>query len=269
MLIDNLHIIKKDFINCVIQAGKDLLTHRKKYLSHGHWNKGQFKSKADLVFHDFYDSKLKKILNIDVVSEENGSAMQKKNLYWLVDPIDGTASYANGYKGFVTQAALIKDQKPILSCIFAPSMNLLFVGIKNKGAYINNKLIIQKKKRKLKLIDNFEVPTGISKYVYNKLNLQHYVECGSIGLKCCYIASGKADIFIKDIAVSNWDIAPAQLILSESGCLMRNFFGHEIILGQNTKIKGLLVCQSNLLLKKILNVIKYKKTKKYLKIYEK
>ena len=119
------------------------------------------------------------------------------------------------------------------------------------------------------MIDNFNVPTGISKYVYNKLNLRHYVECGSIGLKCCYVASGKADIFIKDIAVRNYDIAPAQLILSESGCLIKNFFGHEITIGNNAKIKGLLVCQSNLLLKKILNVIKYKKIKKYLKIYEK
>lgn len=269
MLIDNFQIIKKNFINCVIQVGKKLLTHRKKYLGHGYWRNGQFKNKADLVFHNFYDSKLKKILNIDVVSEENSSNIKKKNLYWLVDPIDGTASYANGFDGYVTQAALIKDQKPILSCIFAPSMNLLFVGIKNKGAYINNKLIIPKKKKILKLIDNFNVPTGISKYVYNKLNLRHYVECGSIGLKCCYVASGKADIFIKDIAVRNYDIAPAQLILSESGCLIKNFFGHEITIGNNAKIKGLLVCQSNLLLKKILNVIKYKKIKKYLKIYEK
>ena len=269
MSIDNLCVIKKDFVNCVLQAGKDLLANKKKYLGHGYWNNGQFKNKADLVFHDFYDSKLKKILNIDVVSEENNSNVQKNNLYWIVDPIDGTASYANGYKGFVTQAALIKDQKPILSCIFAPSMNLLFVGIKNKGAYVNNKLIVSKRKKNLKLIDNFEVPMGISKYVYNKLNLQHYVECGSIGLKCCYIALGRADIFIKDIAVRNWDIAPAQLILSESGCLIRNFFGQEIILGKKEKIKGLLVCKSNLLLKKILNVIKHKKTKKYLKIYEK
>ena len=54
-------------------------------------------------------------MDIKIQSEEKIIKInKKKNLYWLIDPIDGTASYANGFDGFVTQAALIKITKQYL-----------------------------------------------------------------------------------------------------------------------------------------------------------
>ena len=51
----------------------------------------------------------------------------------------------------------------------------------------------------------------------SKLNANSYLESGSIGLKCALVADGSADIFVKDVVVRDWDVAPAAVILKEVG----------------------------------------------------
>ena len=43
------------------------------------------------------------------------------------------------------------------------------------------------------------------------------VECGSIGVKICRVASGEADLFAKELSFALWDVAPGSLILEEAG----------------------------------------------------
>ena len=62
------------------------------------------KTEADLRSHDFIFSKLTKLFpGVEIISEENFSDnFSRPNSYWLVDPIDGTASWYNGFNGYVT-----------------------------------------------------------------------------------------------------------------------------------------------------------------------
>jgi 3'-phosphoadenosine 5'-phosphosulfate (PAPS) 3'-phosphatase len=53
------------------------------------------------------------------------------------------------------------------------------------------------------------------------------VESGSIGLKICLVAQGVADLFVKDVVVRDWDVAPPALILHEAGGCLRRFDGQE------------------------------------------
>ena len=71
----------------------------------------QFKSDADKLANKL----LTKLLNdftpkIKVVSEEDDKSHKKirPKMYWLIDPIDGTRSFVEGFDGFVTQLALYK-----------------------------------------------------------------------------------------------------------------------------------------------------------------
>ena len=106
---------KNNFIKSLKQVGDYLLEKRSRFLNRGNWNKGQFKNESDKIIDKLLKNKLTSILDVPILSEEKIVKInKKKNIYWLIDPIDGTASYANGYDGFVTQAALIKDNKPIL-----------------------------------------------------------------------------------------------------------------------------------------------------------
>ena len=260
--------IEKEFIQSLMEVGKYLLKIRKDFKNKGKWKKGQYLSKSDKIVDNLLKTKLKKIINLEVQSEEKIIKIEKKkNFYWLIDPIDGTASYANGYDGFVTQAALIKNNKPILSGVFAPKLNLMFHGIKNKGAFLNNRKIITKKNKSIEnVVDNFNKPYGISLKVMNRFNCKRYIESGSLGLKCCLVASNKAGIFVKDVIVKSWDIVPAQLIISEAGGCIKDLYGRKISLKKSLLIYGLVVSQSKYQNIKILNYFTKNKIKvrKYL-----
>ena len=236
-----------ELINILKPLGKTLEKQRKVQKVSGKWEGTQFKSQADIYAHNYIVAELKKInSNIPIVSEEDISSYvipETIKEYWLIDPIDGTASYAHGFDGYVTQIALIKDNMPVLSGIYAPAFDKFYYAEKEKGAYINNKKIKFKpgKKELLRLIDNYPEPRGIALDIYNDLNFREYIECGGISLKICRIAEESADLFFKDITARTWDVAAPQLFLEETGGYITDIYGNNISYKTNNKIKGLIV----------------------------
>ena len=204
----------------VTQTGNKLLEWRKKSYFSGTWKKNEFKADADYKAHKYIKNKLKKINpKIPIVSEEDFSLIKnnRPKIYWLIDPIDGTLSFVNGFPGFVTQIALIENNIPIMSTVFAPLFNNLYFAEHKKGAYLNEKKLIINKKNIKSIIDNTPKPRGITLEIFKHLKLKKYLESGSISLKICKIAEGAADLFVKDVTIRDWDIAAPHLILKEAG----------------------------------------------------
>ncbi len=57
-----------------------------------------------------------------ILGEEYGGALSDRGRCWLVDPIDGTASYVLGLGTFGTLLALLVDGEPVFGCIHLPAM---------------------------------------------------------------------------------------------------------------------------------------------------
>jgi len=57
-----------------------------------------------------------------VYGEEYGGTLTDRGRCWLVDPIDGTASYVLGMPLFGTLIALLVDGVPVLGCIHLPAL---------------------------------------------------------------------------------------------------------------------------------------------------
>jgi histidinol-phosphatase len=57
-----------------------------------------------------------------VFGEEYGGALARRGRCWLVDPIDGTASYVLGMPMFGTLIALIIDGEPVFGCVHLPAL---------------------------------------------------------------------------------------------------------------------------------------------------
>jgi histidinol-phosphatase len=57
-----------------------------------------------------------------VFGEEYGGQMVLQGRCWLVDPIDGTASYALGLPMFGTLLALLVEGEPVFGCIHLPAL---------------------------------------------------------------------------------------------------------------------------------------------------
>ena len=57
-----------------------------------------------------------------IYGEEYGGTLQRSGRCWLVDPIDGTASYVLGMPMFGTLIALVIDGEPVFGCIHLPAL---------------------------------------------------------------------------------------------------------------------------------------------------
>jgi histidinol-phosphatase len=60
--------------------------------------------------------------NDPVLGEEYGGALGSRGRCWLIDPIDGTASYVLGTPMFGTLISLVIDGEPVFGCIHLPAL---------------------------------------------------------------------------------------------------------------------------------------------------
>jgi fructose-1,6-bisphosphatase/inositol monophosphatase family enzyme len=218
----------------------------------------EFKTAADKKAHQLICNLIQALFGKVIIlsEEEDIKEGNRPTKYWLIDPIDGTASWYNGFDGFVTQAAYIENDIPIYGIVYAPVLNKLWSAIKNKGAFLNGIQITSTHTNNLiTLIDNYPEPRRIAKTIFNQLPIDNYIECGSLGLKSCMVADGTADLFVKDIVIRDWDIAPIITIMEELNGLITDLQGNKIELKNSfIKTNGLVVTRSAQLLSNIVNL---------------
>tara|TARA_Y100001949_G_scaffold167862_1_gene165955 strand:- start:330 stop:1109 length:780 start_codon:yes stop_codon:yes gene_type:complete len=233
-------------VELVSEVGRSLRSWRTSGGVEGAWDGTQFHAKADQWAHQLFNAGLAKLqTGLPIVSEEDLLPETNSGVgqYWLVDPIDGTASYAEGFAGYVTQVALMERERPVLAVVFAPHSQDLFVAVKGGGAYCNGTRLPLAPSSSLTLIDNYPTPRGVAADLYNELSFRRYLECGSIGLKICRVAEGTADVLLKAIQVRDWDIAAPHLILQEAGGCLVDSRGKDITYGAQRRHQGLVAAR--------------------------
>ena len=192
----------------------------------------QYKAEADRRAHEFLADALSAIEpGTPVISEEDPASLvhARSSRYWLIDPIDGTASFVGGYAGFVTQIALMDERGPVEGVVYAPATDELFAARRGAGA-TRNDAPLRRDPQALSgaLVDNYPEPRGVAREAGAALGLSRYVESGSLGLKICRVADGTADVFVKDVTVADWDLAPGHLILEEASGRLTDVLGRKI-----------------------------------------
>ncbi len=232
------------------QVGDSLARWRAENRVQGAWHGTQFKAEADRHADELWLQALHNLApGTAVLSEENADshAVPLEGDYWLLDPLDGTASFAGGFPGWVTQVAWMERGRPTLAAVYAPLLGEMFLATSGGGATLNGqRLPAGTDEPPRSLIDNYPQPRGVAAEAMRHLGLERYVECGSIGLKLCKVAAGAADVFIKDVVVRTWDVAPAALILGEAGGCLSGLDGRPFAFDERLECVGLLAARSNL-----------------------
>lgn len=252
-------LINKEFspvFDLVTKVGQELVKwHDRPDLKKLH-SKKNFKTEADRQAHEILHKGLSAAFpGVPIVSEEDLIHVnQRPNEYWLVDPIDGTASWYDGFDGYVSQAALMIDRQPQFGVIHCPRRSLTWSAERGCGGYLNGRSLPALQPREsIKFIDNTRAPHGITRWCMSKLNTTDYLECGSLGLKSALVADGSVDVFIKDVVVRDWDIAPVHVLLDElGGCLSLRNGDDYVYSGSYEKQNGFIVARDKQLLRDVI-----------------
>lgn len=180
-------------------------------------------SAMDKWCHEYLVRELRKLTPaIPIISEEDSNSFDLIDVdkFWIIDPIDGTSSWLDGFDGYVVQIALIGDGDPIASCIYWPRGDCLWsfsrtVGIFFSGSPPDDAITAPS------LIDNYPSPSGLARRFLaldESLNRSfRYVEKGGVALKSLYVCQGWASLFVKDVPLKLWDIAPVMPFARKSG----------------------------------------------------
>jgi 3'(2'), 5'-bisphosphate nucleotidase len=198
---------------------------------------------ADKKAHEIISTLLTET-HIPILSEEGAdipyNIRGKWNLFWLVDPIDGTKEFINRNGEFTVNIALIENCKPIFGVIYIPVSGKLYFG-SGKNAYfyqnleksysdieelLNNIEIYKKKLPIEQTIHKVKIAASRSnlnpetkKYIENIENQYQNTELVHVGssIKFCLISEGTADIYPRFSTTMEWDTAAGHVIVNASG----------------------------------------------------
>jgi 3'(2'), 5'-bisphosphate nucleotidase len=174
-------------------------------------------------------------------------AWTARDAYWTIDALDGTRSFIDGFDGYCVQVAFVERGAPVIAAIDEPAEGLTWAAIAGKGAYLlGPDGWARVPDRGLagwptapRFIDSTP-PRGPVGDLVAKRN-GRFVECGSIGVKAVRVARGDADVFAKDLRFKLWDVAPADLVLRETGARLGTWDGAAIpYAGAQVVLRGLL-----------------------------
>ena len=166
--------------------------------------------------------------DIPVLSEETSSEhpyQERKQWqkYWLVDPLDGTKGFINKNGFFTVNIALIDNHISVLGVVYAPATEQLFYAAQGYGAYRHDKnaqackisVCQQLRAKPIVAVSraHINVPT---KNLLAKIGDHELVRADS-SLKCCLVADGSADLYLRVGPTCEWDTAAGQCIVEEAG----------------------------------------------------
>ena len=156
--------------------------------------------------------------NYSFITEETGKITNKyKDIFWIIDPIDGTTNFLHGIPHFAISIALQKNNEIITGLIFDPIKNEIFYAEKNNGSYINNNRIRVSKKTNLEECLFASNNDGV-KSLHPKLNLRN---TGCAALDLAYVGCGRFDGYFHN-NINIWDIAAGKIIIEEAGGKVNN-----------------------------------------------
>ncbi len=160
--------------------------------------------------------------NYSFIAEETGIINNSdKDVFWIIDPIDGTTNFLHGIPHFAISIALKFKDEIRSGVIFDPIKNEMFYAEKNNGSFINNQRIRVSKKNDL---GECLFATNHEGAIFSELNLR----CtGCAALDLAYVGSGRLDGFYHN-NINIWDIAAGVIIVEEAGGKVNNLNNFEI-----------------------------------------
>lgn len=230
-------VLLTDLENIVRAAGEIALTHFKNIAQLKVTKKSprDFVTEADVAVEAYLkDALAQRYPQYGFWGEESGQSANQASR-WIVDPIDGTHSFAKGQYFWAVSVALEVDKDIQLGAVYAPALNDYYCAEKGKGAWKNGLAIAVSDEQELA---NAMVATGFAcvRAFEKDNNLQRFCRIaehttgqrrfGSAALDLCLVADGQVDAFWEQ-ELNLYDIAAGALIAIEAGATLTDFNGNK------------------------------------------
>ena len=172
--------------------------------------------------------------------QDDGSRRECRRV-WVVDPIDGTRSFAEGVAEFTISIALLEGGEPVLASVFNPATAEHFQAVAGRGAALNGQLLSPS--------DHQEIADATLLASIGEMRKRRWPErmptarfktIGSLAYKLALVAAGRFDGLVSLRPSNDWDLAAAVLLIKEAGAWLGDAHGRSLSLnGPTLRHEGL------------------------------
>jgi len=175
--------------------------------------------------------------DIPILAEESAAAPWSVRStwreLWVVDPLDGTREFVKRNGEFTINVALVVEHEPVLGVVSAPALGQTFWGAAGLGAYRRaqggeNERVHTAPPQQPPRVVGSRSHASPQIAAYLKRIGPHVLSAVGSSLKFCLVAEGKADLYPRFGATSEWDTAAGQAVLEAAGGHVTRMDGHRL-----------------------------------------
>lgn len=209
-----------------------------KYCKSSIKNGNEIVTNADIVCQDIIINRIKETYpDHGFIAEEgpDGNMLVQlprtaENIWWVIDPIDGTNNYAHKMLNFAVSVAVMKDGFPVAGIIFEPATESMYTAAEETDAQLNASRInvtdeAISKFASISLDSHFE--PEFAPVMLDIMTKTRYRNLGTTALHLAYVAKGSLIAAVTTIA-KVWDIAAGVIIIERAGGIVTDHAGNSI-----------------------------------------
>ncbi len=163
-----------------------------------------------------------------MLSEETKDAPDRlaRRWTWIVDPLDGTKEYAQGRDDFAVHVGVVRDGSPVAGAVALPAIGRTLVAtaggattvsgtggdwptalLRGDGAAPACVRIAVSRSHTPRLVGEVAARRG-----------EHeLVPCGSVGFKVAMLLFGRADVYVHQRGLNEWDTCAPEVVARAAG----------------------------------------------------
>jgi myo-inositol-1(or 4)-monophosphatase len=224
------------------------------------WSKagGSPVTEADVAVDTFLKIRLSEMLPeaawLSEESRDDGRRLDRA-LVWVVDPIDGTRAFLSGSHDWSVAIALLAVNRPVLGLVYAPAHATLYEAQRGDGALRNGEDIEVSAATSTDGLSVAGPYPLIDRLERRARDVKRPPRIPSLALRICRVADGAVDVGLVSANARDWDIAAADLILTEAGGCLAGMDGRLPAYNEPEPIHGELVAASRGLHPRLIDAI--------------
>lgn len=215
------------------------------------WSKsgGSPVTEADIAVDTFLRVRLSALLpEAAWLSEETVDDAQRlsRRFVWVVDPIDGTRAYMSGSPDWAVCVALLDAGAPVLGIVHAPACDATYTALRGAGAKRSGSTI---QASQLDGLAGARI-AGPKPMLDALAETERFEAAGkipSLALRLTRIADGTIDAGLISPDARDWDLAAADLVLSEAGGRLSDASGQPVVYNRPNPVHGMLIASNGAL----------------------
>lgn len=234
---------------CVREAGKIARSFFGGSFKKWDKSKGNPVTEADLAVDKFLSDHLRAARPdygwLSEETEDDASRLSAEAVF-VVDPIDGTIAFMKGRPHFTICAGVVCDGLPVAGAVYNPITEECFTAHVAGGAHVNGTPIVVSRQE---VVENCRMLGDKPMFLHAAWNSAPNIPWppmeietrNSIAYRMALVADGQFDAMMALSAKHDWDLAAAEIIVSEAGGVVTTHTGAKLRYNRDTTLQPSIV----------------------------